>query len=347
MHPQRMQDGRLWVKQTKQNPTPFEAALEQSIHRLPLRNCREPWRFTRGVQIMTMTANLQVLRLQAPVWAAGPGYFATGAGTPVVMLHSSLSSKSQWTALGERLAPRFRAIALDLCGYGDNALVTADAPFTLDQEVQLVADRLKPLMKAHVRFHLVGHSYGALVALRLAQCWRDRVSSLSLYEPVAFGLLDQADAALTHLKWTVERLSRLLAAGRRHDAAQVFVNFWSGDGSYARLSPSTQASIVRRVDKLPLDFQAAWSWPPSREDLRRIGAPTLLLAGRRSPAVAQRIHALLAQTLSNRRVGSLDSGHMGPITDARRVNRWIAAFLNMCEGVELARAAPQAIVSPL
>ncbi len=296
---------------------------------------------------MLSRANPRALPSQPPVWAAGPGYFSAGGGTAVVMLHSSLSSKLQWTALGERLSPRFRAIALDLCGYGDNAGITGSVPFTLDQEVQLVADRLKGLVKGDARVHLVGHSYGALVALRLAQCWRDRVASLALYEPVAFRLLDEADPGLAHLKWYVARVFRLLAAGRRHEAAQVFVNFWSGDGSYARLSPSAQAGLARRVDKLPLDFQAAWGWPANREDLRRIGAPTLLLGGRRSPAVVQGIHALLARTLSNRRVGLLDSGHMGPITDAGRVNRWITAFLHMCESVDAARVAPPAIFLPL
>src|SRR4030095_7600973 len=50
------------------------------------------------------------------------GSLVAGAGAPVVLLHSSLSSKSQWTALAERLASRFRVIPLDLCRYGDNAL---------------------------------------------------------------------------------------------------------------------------------------------------------------------------------------------------------------------------------
>ena len=61
-----------------------------------------------------------------------PGYLMAGTGTPVVMLHSSLGSKSQWTALAERLASRFRVIALDLCGYGDNALPDSAASFGLD-----------------------------------------------------------------------------------------------------------------------------------------------------------------------------------------------------------------------
>lgn len=274
-----------------------------------------------------------------------PGYFVAGAGTPVVMLHSSLSSKSQWAALAERLASRFRVIALDLCGYGDNAVSTAAPSFTLDDEVRLVTNHLDHLVEAHTRIHLVGHSYGGLVALRFAQCRSSRVASLSLYEPVVFRMLDDEDATLVDVRRVAEHVAHLVMAGRRHDAAQAFVDFWSGERSYASLPLPAQASIARRVDKLPLDFQAALRWPRRPEGLRAIVAPTLLLAGNRSPAVVRRIHALLLRALPNRRVGTFDAGHMGPITDACRVNPWIEAFLDICER-DAGFAVPRAAVSP-
>lgn len=278
---------------------------------------------------------------QPEVLTGQPGYLVAGAGTPVVMLHSSLSSKSQWTALAQRLASRFRVIALDLCGYGDNPMVAAGASFTLDDEVRLVMDRLGHLVEPHIRVHLVGHSYGGLVALRFAQCRSDRVMSLSLYEPVVFRMLDDEDAELAEARRLAQSVARLIAAGNRHDAAQAFVDFWSGEGSYASLPPPAQAGVTRRVDKLPLDFQAALSWPSSPEDLRAIVAPTLLLAGNRGPAVVQRIHALLTRSLSNRRVGYFDCGHMGPITDAHRVNPWIEAFLDLFAERDAAFGGPR------
>jgi len=284
--------------------------------------------------------------LQSGALTNRPGYFVAGAGTPVVMLHSSLSSKSQWTALAERLASRFHVIALDLCGYGDNAVPATGASFTLDEEVRLVTGRLDHLVEAHIRVHLVGHSYGGLVALRFAQCRSDRVASLSLYEPVVFRMLDDEDAELADTRRLAERVAQLVAAGRRHDAAQAFVDFWSGDGSYASLPLPAQVSIARRVDKLPLDFQAVSCWPLGPEDLRAIVAPTLLLVGNRGPAVVQRIHTLLTQALPNRCVGSFDSGHMGPIADAHRVNPWIEAFVDICAERDAAFTAPGPAVSP-
>jgi pimeloyl-ACP methyl ester carboxylesterase len=162
------------------------------------------------------------------------GYFVVGTGDPVVMLHSSLGSKSQWTALAEQLSNRCRVIALDLCGYGDNPAPSTAATFTLDDEVRLVTAHLDRLVAPQVRVHVVGHSYGGLVALRFAQCHGDRVASLSLYEPVAFRLLDDGDAALSDIARLADQVTRLVAAGRRHDAAQAFVDYWSGDGSSRR-----------------------------------------------------------------------------------------------------------------
>jgi pimeloyl-ACP methyl ester carboxylesterase len=263
--------------------------------------------------------------------AKRPGCFVVGAGPPIVMLHSSLSSKSQWTALAERLASRFRVIALDLCGYGDNAMLAAEGSFTLDDEIGVITDHLERLVEPHTRVQVVGHSYGALVALRFAQCQSDRVASLTLYEPVAFCVLDDRDPELIRVRHFAERVRRLIAAGRRADAAQVFVDFWSGDGSYASLPQSAQLSITSRIGKVPLDFQAISQWPQGPAELRTIVAPTLLLGGSRSPAVVQRILTVLTDALpDSRRPGAFDSGHMGPVTDSDRINPWIEAFADIC-----------------
>ncbi len=268
-----------------------------------------------------------------------------GAGEPVVMLHASLGSKSQWGSLAEQLATRFRAIAIDLCGYGDNHALPTAATFTLDDEVRLVDARLDRLVTPEARIHVVGHSYGALVALRYAQSHRDRVASLSLYEPVAFRLLDDNDAALRDIAGLADRVTRLLATGCRRNATQAFVDYWSGDGSYGRLPPAAQANVAHRIDKVPLDFQAAWHWRLSTADLGAIVAPTLLLAGTRSPIVVRRIVSVLARMLPNHRTWWFDAGHMAPIEQPKRINYWIKTFVEACaEGI--AAGAPRAAVAP-
>ena len=265
-----------------------------------------------------------------PIHDDRPGCFVAGTGPPVILLHSSLGSKAQWTALAERLATRFQVLALDLCGYGDNTMPTAAGAFSLDDETRLVASHVGQLVDPHVRVHLIGHSYGGLVALRLAQSWGARVASLSLYEPVAFRLLDDNDEALADIRGLADLVTRLVGAGHRHEAARVFVDFWSGEGSYTSLPLPAQVSIMHRVAKVPLDFRAAWSWPLHPSDCGSIVAPTLSLAGTRSPGVAQRIVTSLNRVLPDHRVRWFDAGHMAPITDAQKVNHWIETFIDSC-----------------
>jgi len=256
-----------------------------------------------------------------------PGYFTAGNGPPVVLLHASLGSKSQWNMLAERLCTRFRVIGIDLHGYGDNTGAPAPAPFTVDDEVSLVLDRLAGLVDPYAQVHVVGHSYGGFVALRLAQRHPDRVASLALYEPVLFRLLDDDDVDAVRVRRLVDRLRHLVKTGFARDAAGAFVDFWSGDGTFDALPLPAQVALARRTGKVLLDFEATCSWPTRPEDLAAIRAPTLLMIGNRGPALAQRVTDRLARTLPGAHVAPFDCGHMGPLTNPDRINPWVEAFL--------------------
>ena len=263
---------------------------------------------------------------------AGRGCLVAGRGAPVVMLHASLGSKSQWMPLVEALAPRYRAIALDLRGYGDLPPAGPGTPGGLDDDLHALEERLDGLVPPSSRIHLVGHSYGGWVALRYARLHPDRVASLALYEPVAFRVLAHDDASLA----TLTRLAGLIAAlvddGHRHLASQTFVDYWSGEGAFASLSLPVRAGIARRIEKVSLDFRSALAWPGDVAELREITAPVLLLAGRRSPAIAHRIVAALARALPEARSAWIDAGHMGPVTHASSVDALLAAFVDECAG---------------
>lgn len=267
-----------------------------------------------------------------PLAAVGVGHgsLVAGSGAPVVMLHASLGSKSQWTALVGALAARYRAIALDLRGYGDLPAAGPGTPGGADDDVRALDDRLDGLVPPHARVHLVGHSYGGWVALRYASLHPDRVASLALYEPVAFRALARDDASLPPLRRVAARVAALVGAGHRHLASQTFVDFWSGDGAFASMPLNVRAGIARRIDKVALDFRSALAWPRDLAELCAIASPVLLLAGRRSPAVGQRIVAALARALPDARSAWIDAGHMGPVTHAPGVNAIVASFVDEC-----------------
>jgi pimeloyl-ACP methyl ester carboxylesterase len=103
-----------------------------------------------------------------------------GAGIPVVCIHASASSSGQWRALMERLSDRFRVIAVDLYGSGKTQVWPEGRPMYLDDELVL----LRPVFRAAGEsFHLVGHSYGAAVALKAALADQGRLISWSCMNP--------------------------------------------------------------------------------------------------------------------------------------------------------------------
>jgi pimeloyl-ACP methyl ester carboxylesterase len=108
--------------------------------------------------------------------------------TPVLALHSSAATGGQWKALAQKLGSERPVFTPDLPGYGRAAFRDA----ARDDSASLAGDAaavLHALGGKAPAFHLVGHSYGGAVALKIALCQPQRVLSLTLIEPVLFHLL--------------------------------------------------------------------------------------------------------------------------------------------------------------
>ena len=111
---------------------------------------------------------------------------SSGYGDNIVCLHSSLGSSRQWCGLMDKLQKSYRITASDLYGYGSSPAWAANQDFTLNDEVDLLAPVLDSMTGP---IHLVGHSYGAAVSLKIAQRYTQKISSLTIYEPVVFSAL--------------------------------------------------------------------------------------------------------------------------------------------------------------
>ena len=121
-----------------------------------------------------------------------PFFRDLGAGPGVVCMHANASSSSQWRALMDRLAPRFHVLASDGYGAGKGPPWPTDRTVTLGDEVAL----LEPVLtRAGHPYALVGHSFGAAVALLAALRQPHRTRCLVLYEPTLFALLDAESPA--------------------------------------------------------------------------------------------------------------------------------------------------------
>jgi pimeloyl-ACP methyl ester carboxylesterase len=258
-------------------------------------------------------------------------YAEAGSGETVLLLHGTASSGAQWRSLTEALASRRRVLAPDLYGYGETDPWPGDGRFALAHEAGL-ADAVLPPGRGPI--HLVGHSYGGAVALRLAIEQPERLQSLVLIEPVAFHLLreDGADPADRRLFQEAMELAALVskatACGDYRRAMARFVDYWNGDGAWLRTKPELQAALARRIPKVALDFRARMTEPTPGAAYGRIAVPTLVLCGARSPGPTRRIAELLAESLLASRLQRIEgAGHMLPVTHKGAVNAAVAAHL--------------------
>ncbi len=134
-----------------------------------------------------------------------------GTGEPACLLVHSLGGRTEfWTEMLGELRKTHRAIALDLRGHGASAAATF-ANSGLDDfvdDVLQVADSL-----GLARFVLVGHSFGATVALAVATRAPGRVLALALVDPAgAFDQVAGVDPRGVHRYGTAGR-GRILCTG--------------------------------------------------------------------------------------------------------------------------------------
>lgn len=110
-------------------------------------------------------------------------YDVRGSGPPVLLIQGVATSGSGWRPQVEGLADQYQCLWFDNRGMGESQLVG------LPLSVELMAEDARALMDAAgwESAHVVGHSLGGLVALRLALTCRTRVRSLSLLCTFASG----------------------------------------------------------------------------------------------------------------------------------------------------------------
>jgi pimeloyl-ACP methyl ester carboxylesterase len=258
-----------------------------------------------------------------------PNVQSSGRGPTVILLHSSGSSGRQWDTLVGSLQSRFRLQTVDFHGHGGTPAWPGGRPMSLEDEAALFA----PLLAAAPQgVHLVGHSYGGAMALKLAQLHPQRVRSVAVYEPVLFRLLFDYNPLHSPAREVVLAAARIhtsLVVGQADRAARQFVDYWSGDGTWEAMSLSRRHSVISRMPALAPHFRALFDDGLRRAQLGRLAMPVLCLAGARTRASTRRIGELLRLALPGAVHEMLAGmGHMGPLTHPGVVAARIAGWLD-------------------
>lgn len=244
-------------------------------------------------------------------------YDTYGSGPPLVLVHGAFSDhRTNWVHVKPMLAERFTVHAVARRGRGGT---DATRGHELTDEVADVAALVERIGEPVA---LLGHSYGAHVALGVAADVPHRVDSLILYEPSRLGMLTQEHRA---------ELERLGARGEWDAMAWTFF-------SEVLEVPLADLTAYRESD----DWDGVLADAPatlgdlsalSRHsfDLARcaeVTMPVLLQTGSESPPHLW-MTDLLARHLPAARVEVLDGqAHEGMTTGPEQYARSVIRFLS-------------------
>jgi pimeloyl-ACP methyl ester carboxylesterase len=171
----------------------------------------------------------------------------------VLLIHGLFADSQSYTTLGRKLAAKgFRTYALDLPGHGE----TLSAATSVDDIAAAVAMALPS-----VKLHVVGHSFGAIIAARLAA----KVLSLTLLSPAGCGEEINSDFIDAMLGGHIDHAASFLGESIPPESQAALADHLSTHGSQLRAIASSVAvkdkqsvSILSALARVTVPVQAVF-----------------------------------------------------------------------------------------
>jgi pimeloyl-ACP methyl ester carboxylesterase len=238
-------------------------------------------------------------------------YEDRGSGEAVVFLHAGLLDSRQWERQLETFAPRYRALAFDVRGYGRSPAPTE--PYAPHEDLLALLDALEIQRAA-----LVGNSMGGAIEIDAALAGPDRVSALV---PVGSGLAGCSFRAYSHEQGA--RAEAAWNAGDYEGAADVWLEVWAPLGVDDRLREIAYSNAAVDYDDFELSAE-----PPAASRLGDLRVPTLVLVGDTEVKGIVDISQKLADEVPGARLEVLErADHLPNLRRPEEFDRLVLDFL--------------------
>jgi pimeloyl-ACP methyl ester carboxylesterase len=233
-------------------------------------------------------------------------YDEVGSGPALVLLHAGIADRTMWT---EHLRPLseagYRVVAPDLPGFGDAPVAPGEqAPWSA------VVQHLDALGVEQAA--LVGNSFGAAVALRVAAVAPERVSALVLISASAPTIPPSPELLAI---WQAEESA--LERGDTEAAVAAVVDAWTLPDAPTRLRDRIAAMQRRAFEHQAIAHEESEVPDPVEEDpsvLARVTMPALVTSGEFDLLDFRLGAPELCRLLPNARRGVIPrAGHLAPL----------------------------------
>ncbi len=231
-------------------------------------------------------------------------YDKFGRGPPLVLVHGSFTDhRSNWQFVADALAQNFTIYALARRGRGDT---DATQDHSMEDEAEDVGALIREIDAPVV---LLGHSYGAQVALAAARAMSSRIEKLVLYEPPGKHIVTGETSA---------RLEELARAGDWDGFTTTFfrdvISLPEDELEELRQSPLWAQTVADAACTLH-DMRAQRRYDFDARRFAELHLPVTLQIGTESPRSLYGTDALMA-VLPDARVQELPGqGHDAMLTD--------------------------------
>ena len=261
-------------------------------------------------------------------------YIDIGKGDPVVFVHGSLGDFRSWGGQMDTFAKNHRVIAYSRrFAYPNKQVINDSADYTVIPHAKDLAEFIKALKLQPA--HLVGHSYGAFIALLTTKDHPELVRSLMLGEPPVMSLLQNVPGGDSMFNNFIARgflpTAEAFKNNENEKAVKTFINGVMGDTSaYSYIPEPGRAMMMQNTLELRGSALTRNLFPPVRcEDFSKIQTPVLLMKGDRSPLFFSVIINELNRCLNNKEVVVLqNSSHGLEFDNPADFNRIVLGFID-------------------
>ena len=219
-------------------------------------------------------------------------YEVRGKGVPLVFIHGSYASTATWRKMVDSLEGTFQCILIKLPGHCGLPDPNDFAEPSVETELALIETIVNSIASGPV--HLIGHSYGGVVALAMALKGSLKLKKLTLYEPVATWLIDlaQDDALAAQVEQFLQPYRSAVASGEPYAGGKV-IDFWCGSPEFHKFPVKVQDKLMLLQKNNIRHWDICTRVSHNIEDIKRLQVLTHLVVGENSSPVAHGIIDLL------------------------------------------------------
>jgi pimeloyl-ACP methyl ester carboxylesterase len=249
-----------------------------------------------------------------------------GSGEPVVLIHGSAIKDDLLPVANDPALEGYKLVRYYRRGYGTSSPL--QGPVTIEDQSRDCAALLRGL--GIERAHVVGHSYGGVIALQLALDKPEMVHSLALLEPALILLVPSGQAMMQQMGPVLEMYQR----GEKEQAVEAFLKGISRPNAPQIIDEAIPGAYQDSLNKADMFFAtempALQAWSFGEKEWTRIGQPVLFVIGEESVPLFGEVQQLLARAFPKMVTTTIAGGtHIHDIEKPGPTAKAIAGFLRV------------------